>query len=481
MRVLVPLLLVLVGATAVSAEERRPAERAFVEVSADPVAPYVGQPFVLRLRLGFDKRWFEAHAVPLFRMPMDVPVQVDAPWLRALSATRDPLLPAQLDAGDAPGLSFVLNDQVVRATVLRDVVRDGLTFAVLEVSRSFEATRPGVLEVEEPSLRFAHATEFEDDFVGGRVAINRVDETLRGQAISLQVRALPEAGRPPDFDGAVGRFRLQARLDESRLEAQGILRLLVEIRGDGNLWTFPRPRLRDLEGFHLYGATESRQGDHRAITYELAPTSPHVKLVPAVTLLFFDPTRPGAYRRAQTEPLPLTVSVPAHTGGEADPPAGTASSETASTGPSLWHRFRVCLGMLLAALCLGLYVRRRQARLSTRPALSVEYAADDQARAEQIQSADAVLRAALGGPAAADGLAAYLAVQLAVPTAVIVAPDLAARLAAAGVSPDLAGRTAEVLARHVAARYGAPAPGEAHLLDEALVDALQGAFELSAG
>ena len=479
MRTLLPLLLVFFGAMEVHAEERPSSERAFVEVALDNTAPYVGQPFVVQLRLGVDKAWFEARAVPLFRQSMDVPVQVEAAWLRSLSGTRDPLL----SAGATGGLSFALNDDVVRAGTLPEVNRAGRTFVVLEQRRVFEATKSGVLVLEAPTLRFAYATTFEEDFVGGRVAIDRQDQVVRGKSVSVRVRALPEAGRPVDFDGAVGRFEVQARMDEDRFETDGVLRLHLDVRGEGNLWTFPRPRLVGRVGIHIYGATESRRPDTRTITYELVPTSPQVTEFPAIALPFFDPTPPGTYRRVETKPLPLSVRLPGTAGGTGDSasdtslpgatPPGASPPGTASGEGWPWRRIRICVGLLLVALCAGIFVRRRQGAVQAPLPPAMGDTADEDARQERVLAAEATLRRDLGGGGAADALAEYLAAHLDAPVAAIVAPDLDRRLVAAGVAPDLAARTAEILAHHVAARYGAPASDASHALNATLVDALQ--------
>ena len=64
--ILVPLLFALCGGV-VFADEPAPETRAFVEVHGPDTTVFVGQPFTLRLRVGYDGAYFEKHAAPLFR------------------------------------------------------------------------------------------------------------------------------------------------------------------------------------------------------------------------------------------------------------------------------------------------------------------------------------------------------------------------------------------------------------------------------
>ena len=61
-----------------------------------------------------------------------------------------------------------------------------------------------------PSIFYAYATRFEDDPFAGRRALDRHDAFVTTSALTLTVRALPEANRPADFTGAVGEFVVSA-------------------------------------------------------------------------------------------------------------------------------------------------------------------------------------------------------------------------------------------------------------------------------
>jgi hypothetical protein len=60
---------------------------ASLQTVADADAYVVGQVIDLRLRLSLDVEFFATRALPLFRRPMDLPLQIEAPWWDELPGT----------------------------------------------------------------------------------------------------------------------------------------------------------------------------------------------------------------------------------------------------------------------------------------------------------------------------------------------------------------------------------------------------------
>ena len=67
---------------------------------------------------------------------------------------------------------------------------------------------------------------------------------LRSETIPLVVVEPPEAGRPADYNGAVGRLVLEAHVDSGAAKVGDPLVLTVRVMGDGNVSFFPRPAVR---------------------------------------------------------------------------------------------------------------------------------------------------------------------------------------------------------------------------------------------
>ncbi|MBW2415611.1 MAG: BatD family protein, partial [Deltaproteobacteria bacterium] len=351
-------LLLLCLAAAARAEER-----AFLETETSRDTYFVNEPFRLKLRIGVDRRFFETHAVQMFSRELDVPVQVQAPWLDELDGTvvRDD------DARPGRRLSLALNDNVVEAHRGGDHLRDGRPYTVLEIERIYVATHPGKLEIAAPQLRFAHATEFKEDFVHGRMALDRRHALVKGQPLTLEIRALPEEGRPPEFTGAVGhRFTVHAEAAPRTLEAGTVLKLVLRIEGEGNLEFFDPPRLDGLAGrFHVYGRIDDKGAARRTITYDVAPLRAAVAEVPAIPFPYFDPRDPAGYRTVRTVPIPLTVQEGAT--GPAEPPPRKEAPRSVLP--------EVLAATLLAAAVAILLWRRARGRAAQDPGTAAAFRA----------------------------------------------------------------------------------------------------------
>jgi hypothetical protein len=412
-------------------------ERAFVELHAERERCFAGEAIRLRLRFGFDRAYFAEHGVPLFMQPMDVPLQVTAPReILGLRPLADP-------PDDRPRRTFALGEEVVAAGLAGDETRGGRAFTVLEIGRRYLCERAGDIFVPAPTLRYRHATRFEEDFVTGRVAVDPRDTVVAGAPLTLRVQPLP-AEHPPGFAGAVGRFAIRAAADRTSVDAGATLRLTLSIEGEGNLEVLPPPRLDALFGFHVYGAIDEGGVRGRTVTYDVAPLSAAITEVPQVPFVFFDPAA-EEYRVARTEPIPLAVRGPA-------PPKPRRS----------WRGGAIVAAVLVAAAAAALWIRRR-----------VRRAAPVDARAVRLAKAKAAL--ASGGDRA-EILAELLAAHLDCAPAAVIGPGLVRRLAAAGVPPELAARAAATLERLVQARYGgSPAPADDEV--DALARELDAAFE----
>jgi hypothetical protein len=432
----------LTAATAAAAlaaqQQPAPPARAFVELAALPPVPYVQQPVRLQLRIGVERAFLQQQVIPTFRQPLDLPVQVRAGWLAGL--------PGMLWLDAAPGArSFALGDRVATATAEPDRDVGGRAFAVVRYEQALLPQQPGELVFRAPLLELTYATQFDEDLFAGRVPRDRRQLSVLGDELRLQVQPLPVEGRPPEFTGAVGSFSIAAEATPRELAVGARLTLVLAIEGDGNLAFFAPPEPA-LPGFHVHGRLEERRGRQRRFVYDLAPLAP-VPEVPAIRWAYFDPAPPPQYRPVATEPIRLRVSGTAIGTGAAGANDELRDWKPAAAAGAGWPGLlEHALALLLPWLAAGALLQwRRRAAIRRRVA---EAAA---ARAEA-----SALRAQLAGepePAAA-ALAAYLAARLRTTPAAIVAPELRARLAAAGLPPDLAARTAALLDALTAARYG---------------------------
>jgi hypothetical protein len=135
-----------------------------------------------------------------------------------------------------------------------------------------------------------------DVFASGRVV--QRDVTLRAGAAKASVRALPSAGRPDDFTGAVGQFEVDASLAASALRQGEPVDLQVKVKGEGNFERFTARGLPDSDGLRTYAPQSAfRASDGLGLRGTLTLTQPIAAKqsgdyeLPSVRFSYFDPAR----------------------------------------------------------------------------------------------------------------------------------------------------------------------------------------------
>ncbi len=418
-----------------AAASQEPASRAFVEVTASTSEPFVGEALELRLRFGFESDVLANHLVPLFARELELPVQVE--WEPERGG--DALTWRDDGAAPAGGRRFALGDSVARAQPVGASVRDGRTFETFELVRRATAARAAALELPAASLRFAYAARIEDDLIRGRVAVDREVVRVLGAPLALNVRPLPEAGRPVEFTGAVGRRQVAATAEPTALTAGESVRLTLTIEGEGDPAAFGAPDLAHLEGFVQRGVLDGHDARVRRLVYDLAPVDERVAAIPSIGFAWFSSDAPVGYVVERTAPIALSVAPRPSRGGAAPPPPTPAKRTKSSS------RFLPFFAAFVAIAAALIAARRQSARR----------AAEARAGSDPRATAAARFRARLLEPDADAGAAFvdYLAARVGVAPAAVVTPDLAARLERRGVPRELAAEVAARLAARIAARY----------------------------
>ncbi len=201
-----------------------------------------------------------------------------------------------------------LNGKVVSAAGLGFKAIGGKRFLLFRLTRRFLPTESGRLTLGAGFLRFKLALSYTRDLFGQRIPKDVEACTVPGKPLAVEVKPLPEKGRPTDFSGAVGRFRLSAQASPRRVRVGDSVKVTLTIRGRGNLGFFRAPELDGLDGFRCYGKTEEKDGDTLKVVYDLVPVRADVKAVPPIAFDYFD-TSPGeeGYKTVRTRPIPLEV------------------------------------------------------------------------------------------------------------------------------------------------------------------------------
>jgi hypothetical protein len=401
-----------------------------VELPARPV--FVEETFRIVFRIDVDEALTTPDWPQLFTDRLDAPVQLDAPWLDAPPFGR---ALANRGAPPAQPCTFALEHGPTVGERVGWVEREGRRALELTYARTFVAEHAGRFALLGPRLRFATATQLERDVFGAPVAVDTRFVAVEGRAVELEVRALPEEGRPASFGGAIGSFTLTADAAPRELAVNEELALTVSIRGAGNLATFAAPRLGDASDWHVLGVLDEPTDGARTLRYSLRPKSSAPTRAPRVEFAYFDPDA-SAYRTLAAPELAIRVT----------PPASERASDGPSDPPRPRSRVIWSSGIIIAIVLLAIGRRRRRQRALERP--------------ERAREALARFERELAQPAADVERAwtAFLADELGLAPSAVSTHDVAERLRDAGATAELAAGAERALHAEVGARFGGSAP-----------------------
>lgn len=131
----------------------------------------------------------------------------------------------------------------------------------------------------------------------------------------ITVKPLPEKGRPQNFSGAVGKFKLDASISASEINTDGSLRLQIRIEGTGNIKLVELPQVEFPSAFEVFDpeikerssvGSYGMQG-YKQIEYLLVPRYKGTYKIGPVVFSYFDP-KTEKYLRLESEVFEITVS-----------------------------------------------------------------------------------------------------------------------------------------------------------------------------
>ncbi|MEJ6546555.1 MAG: BatD family protein [Flavobacteriaceae bacterium] len=151
------------------------------------------------------------------------------------------------------------------------------------------------------------------DFFGGRL-FAQTNKTVTAGKRTIQVKALPESGKPESFSGAVGSFDLFVTSSKDILNANESLQAIVTVKGSGNLKLFTLPELKLPAALEVYdpefneAVTTNQSGMKGKISnnYTIIPAFKGKYPIPEISFSYFDPNL-EKYISLQSEPIIINV------------------------------------------------------------------------------------------------------------------------------------------------------------------------------
>jgi len=154
---------------------------------------------------------------------------------------------------------------------------------------------------------------FNNSFDGIFTRYQQVPVTLEAKAQTITVKPLPTANKPASFNGAVGRYTMQAKASPLEVTVGDPVTLNIQISGQGAIDSLNLPKL-DWPSFKSYEPSVTTNKNNplgllgtRTFEQVVIPESDKITEVPRIEFSFFDPVT-AQYRVLAKGPLPLKVN-----------------------------------------------------------------------------------------------------------------------------------------------------------------------------
>ncbi|KJJ85736.1 conserved hypothetical protein, membrane or secreted [Candidatus Omnitrophus magneticus] len=206
----------------------------------------------------------------------------------------------------------------------RQTTRNGVSYNVLIFRKDVSAIKEGkyslgpvkmgckiVERVSQPSRRrpaFFRSSMFDDDdFFSSmfqRYEVYPIE--LRADKKEITVLPFPENGKPHDFDGALGDFKMKVQIDSKEIRVGDPVTVKIEITGTGNMDTITAPKINIGENFKTYDIQSTKEKTRKVFEQILVPKTKDIKNIPEISFSFFNPdTR--KYITLKEPPIPIKI------------------------------------------------------------------------------------------------------------------------------------------------------------------------------
>jgi hypothetical protein len=148
----------------------------------------------------------------------------------------------------------------------------------------------------------------------GRPIVTQVPRTVTAGSRTINVKPLPEQGKPSDFKGAVGDYTFKVSTTKNQLNATESLQAKIEVSGKGNLKLFELPKLTVPSSLEVYepehkenvqtnlNGMQGRISD----TYTIVPQYKGKYPVPSISFSYFD-LKTESYKRITSDEIVIDV------------------------------------------------------------------------------------------------------------------------------------------------------------------------------
>jgi len=174
--------------------------------------------------------------------------------------------------------------------------------------------KTGKLDIEPLSLEvYVDVPTNRRDFFGGKI-YTQASKVVSAGKRSLNVKTLPETGKPANFSGAVGDFDFSVSTTKTALNASESLQAKVTVSGKGNLKLFQLPEPDLPSALEVYEpefdenvrTTVSGMQGKVSNSYTIVPSYRGKYPIPSISFNYFNP-KTGKYNTLNSEEIMVDV------------------------------------------------------------------------------------------------------------------------------------------------------------------------------
>jgi hypothetical protein len=199
---------------------------------------------------------------------------------------------------------------------------DGRNYATISFKKALFPKRAGTLAIPESSVQCAAVSGslrgrdffddfFNDNFFGARRGAMK-KYVVPSNNLVLNVKDLPREGRPADFAGHIGEYKISASASPLDVSVGDPITLKVTLSGPDYLGNVDLPPLGNQTELATYFKIPDERADgkvsgaSKVFTQTIRAKNESVKEIPSIALSYFD-TKKGRYETISTAPIPIVV------------------------------------------------------------------------------------------------------------------------------------------------------------------------------
>jgi len=201
------------------------------------------------------------------------------------------------------------NVYIIRKVQLYPLLSGSLDLGVVEIENNVQFIKAEYLNQRQDIF---------DDFANATIPPEGIEiqkVTLQSKPLSIEIKPLPDAGKPAGFKGAVGKFTVEARVEKNSFTTDDDGKMAIIVSGEGNLQMINAPEIawpQGVDGFESKATDDLFKGTvpvsgRKIFEFPFNVSKPGTYILPALEFSYFD-NHDAKYKSAFTKAIEITVT-----------------------------------------------------------------------------------------------------------------------------------------------------------------------------